>query len=279
MADILRVAPQQRDFFNAIRINLVETSPVLKTRQAKKLERLGVEITWHASLKGMPDGPLLLVANEFFDALPIRQFVRSEGGWRERVVGFDNDGRLAFGLGPMALDSTVATVARPPSRATGDEREGSVLEIRAAGDALIADIATRIVEHGGAALVIDYGHAETAFGDTLQSVSAHHYADPLAAPGEADLTAHVDFAALARSAQAAGAAVHGPITQRDFLLPLGLLERAGQLGANADLTTREALRTAVERLAGKDQMGTLFKVMAITRPGIQLPPFPQRDFI
>ena len=263
MADILRVAAHHRDFQRAVSVHLLETSRALRARQGEVLAGAHNDIVWHASFAELPNGPLLLVANEFFDALPIRQFVRTGGTWRERMVGLDA-GKLAFGIGPGRLD------------AGPEAPEGAVLEISPTGDAIASDIARRIVAHGGAALVIDYGHAESAPGETLQAVRRHAYADPLQAPGEADLTAHVDFAALAHRAQAEGAAVHGPITQGEFLLSLGLLERAGRLGADAAERTRRALRAAVERLAGPDQMGTLFKVMAITRPGMTPPPFSGR---
>ena len=167
------------------------------------------------------EGPLLLVANEFFDALPIRQFVRA----RRHVARARRRPRRG---GPTRLRPR----AGAPRSTAPEAPEGAILEVRPARDALAAEIARRIVAHGGAALIIDYGHAETAPGDTLQAMRGHAFADPLAAPGEADLTAHVDFAALARRARAEGAAVHGPITQGEFLLALGLLERAGRLGAD-----------------------------------------------
>ena len=261
MADILRVAVKVPAFRKAASIHLLETSPALRARQAETLERFGADIAWHTAFREVPDGPIFLVTNEFFDTLPIRQFVRSEGAWRERVVGLDASGRLAFGIG-------VGRFEQGP-----EATEGSILEVTPAAQTLMAEIAARIVGHGGAALVIDYGHERTATGDTLQAVRGHGFADPLASPGEADLTAHVDFDALSRSARAAGAAVHGPIAQRDFLLRLGLLERAGSLGASADAAQRKALRSAVDRLAGADQMGTLFKVLALTRPGLRPPPF------
>jgi SAM-dependent MidA family methyltransferase len=260
MADILRVAANAPGFREAASIHLVETSPALKARQAETLSRFG-NVAWHKAFRDVPDGPLFLVANEFFDALPVRQFVRSEGAWRERVVGLDANGHLAFGIG--------AGLFEPGP----DAPVGSVLEVNPAAEALMAEVAVRIVAHGGAALVIDYGYERTALGDTLQAMRGHAYFDPLDSPGEADLTAHVDFEALARSAHTVDAAVHGPIAQRDFLLRLGLLERGGSLGANADEARREALRAAVERLAGADQMGTLFKVLALTRPGLRPPPF------
>ncbi len=264
MADVLRVAMRVPEFSGAVSVHLVETSPALSARQRETLARSGHEAGWHARFSEVPDGPLFLVANEFFDALPIRQFVRTEQEWRERVVGLDAEGRLAFGIGAGGL-----RLADGPPDAT----PGAVLELRPAADALTGEIAGRIIAHGGAALVIDYGHATTAAGDTLQALKGHGFADPLAAPGEADLTAHVDFAALAGSAGRSGAAVHGPIAQGAFLLALGLLERAARLGSDADDAARETLRSAANRLAGPEEMGTLFKVMALTRPGIRPPPF------
>ena len=264
MADIIRVAAKAPDFSEAIKVHLVEISPALKSRQAETLAGAGREISWHASFSDAPKGPLLLIANEFFDALPIRQYVSSEGAWRECVVGLDADRKLMFGIGAgtTSVDGVVAqrTV------------EGSVIEVCPAAGALMTEIARRIVDHGGAALIMDYGYNAPPIGDTLQAVRAHQYADPLDTPGEADLTAHVDFSALAKSARTAGASVHGPTNQGDFLVSLGLLERAGRLGRNADETARETLRLAVERLAGPDQMGTLFKTMAITQTSVA-PPF------
>ncbi len=265
MADILRVAAKAPDFNEAISVHLVETSPVLKARQQETLAGTGAEAAWHASLHDVPTGPLLLVANEFFDALPIRQFVRADGAWRERVVGLNSSGVLAFGIGAGVLRTDEPDIDAP---------EGAVLETRPGAEAIVAEVARRIVEANGAALIVDYGHAETAVGETLQAVCRHRFTDPLAAPGEADLTAHVDFAALAKSARVEGAAVAGPMPQGAFLTALGLAARAEALGANADDETRTALDTAVERLAGHDQMGTLFKVLALTRPGAAPPPFP-----
>lgn len=260
MADIMRVAAHAPDFLQAASVHLVETSPALTRRQSETLAASGVEANWHTSFDDVPEGPLLLVANELFDALPIRQYVRLDV-WRERVVGIDARGRLSFGIGPGVLDSGF------------EARQGSILEVRPAGEALMAAIAGRIAGDGVAALVIDYGYVESGPGETLQAVRGHGYTDPLDRPGASDLTAHVDFAALARSARAEGAAVHGPIEQGAFLLALGLRERAGKLGANADEETRQAIGAAVERLAGRAQMGTLFKALAVTPRGVVPPPF------
>jgi SAM-dependent MidA family methyltransferase len=261
MADMLRVAARAPQFLASLSVHLVETSRALRAVQRATLSRAAAEIHWHEAFQQLPGGPLLLVANEFFDALPIRQFVRIGEAWRERVVGLDATGKLAFGIGPGRLD---AALSAP---------QGAVAEIRPAADALVADIARRIVADGGAALIIDYGYTESAAGDTLQAVRGHAFADPLDAPGETDLTAHVDFSALARRARNEGAAVHGPMPQGEFLLALGLRERAARLAASADAATCAGLQAAVERLAGPHGMGTLFKVLAIALPGLQLPPF------
>lgn len=262
MADILRGAATRPRLRQAPRVvvDLVETSQHLREEQARTLS--GHNPHWHERLQNIAEQPLLMVANEFFDALPIRQFVRSDGVWRERVIGLAAGDRLAFGLGPTVL-------ADGP-----DAPDGCILEAASAAQAVVGEAVRRIVAYGGAALIIDYGHMG-GFGDTLQAVRRHAFADPLARPGEADITAHVDFSALARTAKAAGAAVHGPMPQGDFLLKVGLLERAGQLGAAADEATRASLQAAVERLAGPKAMGQLFKVLAITRPGIRPPPFPE----
>lgn len=261
MADILRVSERLPEFRQAVEVNLVETSPVLRQRQRETLQASGMDIAWRDTLLDCPARPVFVVANEFFDALPVRQFVRRNGEWRERVVGLGEDARLAFGVGAARLDDGPAA------------REGAILELRPAGVALMAEIARRIVADGGAALVIDYGHAETALGDTLQAVRRHAYADPLEAPGEADLTAHVDFAALARAARAEGAATHGPMPQGAFLTALGMSARAERLAAAADDDTRVSIAAALRRLTAADEMGTLFKVLAVTPQGVVPPPF------
>ncbi|PLX38453.1 MAG: methyltransferase [Hyphomicrobiales bacterium] len=267
MADFLRAASLRPDFINAADVHMVEMSPALKEMQQRTLDGAPIPPRWHENFDDVPDGPLVLVANEFFDALPIHQYEMRDGVWRERVVGFDDEGELAFGLGAGTLDAADV----PPLR--GPVGEGSVIETRPAGTAIMQQIAARIVAHGGLALIIDYGHAESAPGNTLQAVGEHEYADPLEKPGEVDLTAHVDFGALKRAAEAAGAAVHGPLVQGEFLLRLGLLERAGSLGAKQEEEVQNKLRAEVERLAGSEQMGTLFKVMAVSRPGLALQPF------
>ena len=261
MSDILRVAALDADFLAALRVHLIEISPVLRARQQQTLQSAGIEVHWHETFTDIPGGPLLLVANEFFDALPIRQYAAHQAKWQERRIGLSDDCHITFTLGARTLDTGLEPV------------EGAIVEVSPVSSAIMNDLADRIGKHGGAALIIDYGHAETAIGETLQAVRAHQYVDPLTSPGDADLTAHVDFAALQAACSGTNAVCHGPMTQGDFLLALGLLERAGRLGRGKDETAREAIRNAVERLAGSDQMGRLFKVLAVTSSGIDPLPF------
>ncbi|MGX1096087.1 class I SAM-dependent methyltransferase [Amorphus sp. MBR-141] len=266
MADILRVAALRPAFLSAIRVDLVETSPALRAAQAERLAGAPCPLAWHDRVDSIPDGPMLVVANEFFDALPVRQFVRTREGWRERMVGLDADGSLAFGIGPGALPAAAA--AGLPA-----VPDGTIVEVQPASDAIMTTLAGRIARDGGALLAIDYGYAGPGTGDTLQAMRAHAFADVLAAPGAADLTAHVNFSALAAAAGRAGAAVHGPITQGAFLLGLGLVERAHRLAEGKDAAAFRSIEADVARLAGVDQMGALFKVLAVTPPGLLPPPF------
>src|SRR6185312_4224494 len=205
MADLLRASRVAPDFRRALRLHLVEGSPVLRAKQAAALNE--AEPRWHDDIATLPQGPLLLVANEFLDALPIRQLVRRSDGWHERRVALGRDG---------ALD---AEAAIPP--ALSGAAPGSLCEIRPAALALAASLGARLSREGGVALFIDYGHAASACGDTLQAVRGHRRHDVLAEPGTADLTAHVDFAAVAAAATAAGARAWGPVTQGAFLVALG----------------------------------------------------------
>lgn len=266
MADVLRVAALRPAFLAALSVDLVETSPVLRQVQRDRLADAPCPVAWHERAEDIPDGPMLVVANEFFDALPIRQFARSPQGWRERMVGLDADGRLAFGLGPATLQAAAVTALK-------DAPDGAVVEVQPIGDAIMATLAARIARDGGALLAIDYGYARAGTGDTLQAMRAHAFADVLDAPGAADLTAHVNFAALATAARRTGAAVHGPITQGAFLLGLGLVERARRLAEGKDDAAFRSIEVDVGRLAGVEQMGELFKVIAVTPPGMVPPPF------
>jgi NADH dehydrogenase [ubiquinone] 1 alpha subcomplex assembly factor 7 len=268
MADALRAARLRPAFRAAASVHLVETSESLRARQAATLAQAdpGLAPVWHDSLATVPAGPMLLLANELFDALPIHQFVRTEDGWRERVVALADDGdSLGFGLAPPGPALALLADAQRTAPV------GAIAEVSPAAIALAAEIARRAVA-GGAALVIDYGPAASAAGDSLQAVRQHRPVDPLAAPGEADLTAHVDFAALARAAREAGAAVHGPLPQGTFLARLGLEMRAATLLRAATGAQARDIRAAVARLLDPGEMGTLFKALAIVAPSLPVPP-------
>nr|WP_282449325.1 class I SAM-dependent methyltransferase [Roseibium sp. CAU 1639] len=267
MADLLRMACLRPAFVEAARLNMVETSPRLRQIQSETLNRAPLQPDFRDRIQDVPQGPLILVANEFFDALPIHQFIRTQDGWRERQVGLTGAGELTFGIGTARLpDSAV-----PAALATAPE--GTIFETQPAANAVAEEIGRRIADHGGAALFIDYGYLKTAPGDTLQALYKHAHDDVLAHPGEADLTAHVNFEALAAAAVKGGATVLPPLTQGDFLLRSGLLERAGSLGAGKSHQDQETIRDAVERLAAPAQMGDLFKVLAVTSSGLSFPPF------
>jgi SAM-dependent MidA family methyltransferase len=200
-----------------------------------------------------------VVANEFFDALPVRQYVRTERGWCERLVGLGPDGTLAFGL-----------AGDPERRLPQAGSLGDVLEWPGAALEVVHNVATRLSAQGGAALLVDYGHAASGFGDTLQAVKRHAFADPLAEPGEADLTVHVDLARLAEAARNAGAAVHGPVPQGEFLRALGIEARAKALQGRATPAQAADIGRALTRLteAGPEGMGELFKAMAFSHPSM-----------
>ncbi|QFR32908.1 class I SAM-dependent methyltransferase [Ancylobacter sp. TS-1] len=262
MADILRATARVAGFHEAARVVLVEASPRLRAKQAETLRAYPVE--WVERIEALPPGPLVLLANEFIDALPIRQFVRTPDGIAERMVGLDAAGNLAFGLRPGArLDSRAeARLAVAPP--------GAVLEICPLGLSVAATLGARLALSGGAALLVDYGHAG-GFGDTLQALYRHAFDDVLAHPGQADLTAHVDFAALARAAMGAGARAFGPLPQGALLQRLGLDDRAFRLKRAASEADREMVEAARLRLAGSDegQMGTLFKALALVHPALK----------
>jgi NADH dehydrogenase [ubiquinone] 1 alpha subcomplex assembly factor 7 len=262
MADALRAAADvAAPFRAALRVHLVEASPPLREAQRA---RLGQAVAaWHDDVARVPPGPAIVLANEFFDALPIRQFVRRGAEWRERFVV---DG--AFVERPAAEDT-------PPLPA--EAPEGAVQEVSEAGRALAAALGARVAAQGGAALVLDYGPAAGGFGDSLQALRRHEAADPLAEPGSADLTAHVDFAALADAARAAGAATHGPLPQGLFLQRLGLMRRAAMLARAAQLAGKGPAQAGLilsgaERLVAPERMGRLFKALSLCDPALPPPP-------
>jgi NADH dehydrogenase [ubiquinone] 1 alpha subcomplex assembly factor 7 len=267
MADALRAARAAPGFLAAIAVHLVETSPALRERQAAALP--GLPVRWHDELGSVPeDAPLLLVANEFLDALPIRQFVRQEGRWRERVIAVDEAGTFRFVLAPRATPFPQASVA-----GTEALPEGTLLELGPAREAFVQAIAARLVAQGGLALLVDYGSdAPLMLGDTFQAVRHHRKVDPLTAPGEVDLSAHVDFRGIARGAGMAGAAVYGPIGQGAFLRRLGIELRLQQLLQRATPAQRQSLASGCARLIEPQQMGELFQAIALTVPDTPVPP-------
>ena len=258
MADILRtVRKAAPSLAAAAQVHLVETSPVLRAKQG---EAIG-SATWHGRVEDVPEGPMILIANEFFDALPIRQFERRNGHWLERVVGLEN-GHLTLGLG-----------AEVPG---GQGRDGDIIEFAPARDEIARHIGERLKAQPGAALIIDYGHLVSAPGDTLQAMRQHRFVPVTETPGEADLTSHVDFEALAKAFASGGAVAYPGLTQRQFLLAMGLEQRIGQLAAKADAATSATLHRQMARLADENQMGNLFKVLGVTSPGLMTPyPFGQ----
>ncbi len=263
MADALRATRGVAGFHDAISVTLVETSPRLRAAQRDKLAAAAPRLAFADTVAALPDGPALILANEFFDALPVRHYLRGPTGWHERVVGLDAGDRLTFGAARDTVAGIAATAGAP----------GQVLEVGHAAIDTMRALAGRIARDGGALLACDYGHAAPGFGETLQAVRDHTYVDVLAEPGEADLTTHVDFAALARAAREAGAVAHGPVAQGAFLRRLGIETRAAQLRRRADPRQRAALDAALHRFtAPASSMATLFKAFAVTPQGMPAPP-------
>ncbi|MFY7961337.1 MAG: class I SAM-dependent methyltransferase [Elsteraceae bacterium] len=257
MADALRaIGKMAPEFRAALTPHLIEISPVLRAAQASRLEGQGA--VWLDDLAQLPPGPAIFLANEFFDALPIDQAIRRDAGWRNRRVGLDAKDRFVF------VDAEVVMVDR-------EAEPGAILERCLAGESIAASLGRRAAQGNSAALIIDYGE-EGALGDSLQAVRGHRAQDALADPGSADLTAHVDFAALARVTRGVGAAVFGPIPQGALLRALGLVERTEQLMRNARPDVARSLRAGMIRLIDPAAMGTLFKALAILPPGHPPPP-------
>jgi NADH dehydrogenase [ubiquinone] 1 alpha subcomplex assembly factor 7 len=269
MKDALRAAKVLPGFLNAIELHFIETSPVLQERQRENLHGVVSKIAWHGEAKTLPEAPMIVVGNEFVDALPIDQFEKKSGRWHERKIGLGADGGFCFGLDPAPLpdfeQQLPERLAPAPNGAVFERRELSP----------ITELVSRIGKHGGAALFVDYGHAESGFGETLQAVRGHDYAEPLETPGEIDLTSQVDFEALAALANNNVRAI-GATTQHDFLVQLGIEARADILQRNAKPEIREEIGTARDRLIGPTPgMGELFKALAFAHR--DLPPLPGFD--
>ena len=265
LADLVRACSVMPGLRDGMKVHLVEMSPALKTMQSETLKRAGIEASWHDRLEDVPDGQSLIIANEFFDALPVSQLQKQAGQWHERVVGLAADGKLTFGLAservaPALVPSWAATAA-----------DGDIAEFSPVRDAVAREIGRRITKDMGAALIIDYGHMRSAAGDTLQAIRKHQFAEVLAQPGEADITSHVDFEALKDAVTADGAKAYGPVMQGDFLIKMGLKEREEMLRARADARQRIRLSKGAQRLVSGNQMGQLFKVLAVTHPDMPKP--------
>jgi SAM-dependent MidA family methyltransferase len=260
MSDMLRAVRLAPRFIAAARLYLIETSPPLIAAQRRRLAGGPLQPAWIDSLAALPpDAPVILVSNELLDCLPARQFVRTQKGWAERMVGLNDVCDLAFGLAGRPLEGLLP-----------DAEPGAVVEMSAAQEAFGGDLGALLARQGGAALLIDYGRSEPGTGDTLQALKAHQKVSPLETPGQADLTVHADFPAVGAAARKTGAAT-ALLTQRQFLLRLGMAERAQSL-ARANPANAPVLQRQLARLTDADQMGGLFKALAIHAPAALIPP-------
>jgi len=267
MADALRAFRSLPKLIDRISVALVETSPVLRQAQRATLRGAPAPLQWCETIEDVPQGPLIVIANEFIDALPVRQMVRQGGVWRERCITIGPSGAFAFCAGePIDND------ALPSPVRVMDASDGAVIETRPAASSLLSVLAARAKEAPVAVLIADYGHAELGIGDTLQAVHRHRFADPLAMPGEVDLTAHVDFAALKETASTLGLTAFGPMPQGEFLLKLGLASRCDRLLQTATQDQKAAILSGAARLADPRQMGLLFKVLLVQSSGLAPPP-------
>jgi NADH dehydrogenase [ubiquinone] 1 alpha subcomplex assembly factor 7 len=266
MSDLLRAAATVPNFRRALRLHLVEASARLRLEQEKRLAQFGP--VWMSRFEDLPDGSMLLVANEFLDALPIRQFVRRGVHWSERMVSLDGANRLVYVEGPPRRIVGLLV----PKGLRDSAEEGAIVEICPAALTLAAALGARLSRQAGAALFIDYGYFPTAPGPTLRALRRHRAVSELAAPGTADLSAHVDFGAFVEAARSGGADAYGPVPQARLLTALWAVERAAALCERATASQQQALDRGVERLLDPGGMGTLFKAVAAVSPGLPTPP-------
>src|SRR5882672_5710863 len=268
LIDAMRAAQVVPAFRAAIVLHLVEVNPKLRERQQQALGTLDVPAIWHESFDEVPDGPAIILANEFFDALPINQAIKQFNGWYERVIETDQDDNLVFGI----ADEVIPLFDQLVPMAVREAPVGAIYEWRT--DNLALGIGQRVTRQGGAALIIDYGHAKSGTGETLQAIGGHAFVNPLISPGEVDLTAHVDFEAITLAADSMGARIHGPVDQARLLSNLGIDKRAAALKAYASPEKAADIDTACQRLLGETRtgMGKLFKAIAITHPDLKTVP-------
>ena len=261
MTDALRALRVLPPLYQSLSIHLVEINPVLRDKQKAVLSGVP-NVAWHDDIDEVPDGPAVVLANEYFDVLPVHQVVKRENGWHERVVEIDGSGALVFGAAAEPMPR-FEMLLPPLVRAAP---VGAVFEWRP--DTEIMKITTRVRDQDGAALIVDYGHLRSDAGDTFQAIARHSFTDPLKNPGQADVTAHVDFQALVRAAEDLGARAHGPVSQGEFLKRLGIETRAATLMAKTTPEISEDISGALKRLigGGRGGMGSMFKVLAISGP-------------
>jgi NADH dehydrogenase [ubiquinone] 1 alpha subcomplex assembly factor 7 len=268
LMDAMRAAQVVPAFRQAIVLHLIEVNPKLRERQQQALGTLDVPSMWHESFDEVPEGPAIILANEFFDALPINQAIKQFNGWYERVIETDQDDNLVFGIANEIIplfDQLVPAAVR-------DAPVGAIYEWRT--DNLALGIGQRVARERGAALIIDYGHTKSGAGETLQAVGGHAFVNPLISPGEVDLTAHVDFEAITLAAESMGARTHGPVDQTKLLRNLGIEKRAAALKAYASPEKAAEIDVATQRLLGETRtgMGKLFKAIAITHSDLKTVP-------
>ena len=264
MSDALRAADLVSRFPNAIELHLVEISEPFRNIQSSKLSKY--QPKWHDDFTTLPDGPKIIIANEFFDALPIRQFERRSEGWHERLVGLSASQGLEFVLSEKHISSSLVPVRHR------NAPYGSIIEVCPAARDILAKVSGTIGRYGGAFLIIDYGHDGSLVGDSFQSVKRHKFHPPLENPGEADLTAHVNFGELIDASKSEQTAVYGPLTQRDFLLRMGIQARAEILSKHADANSKDHIYKSLRRLIDHHEMGAEFKVLVINSIKMRAPP-------
>lgn len=266
-ADVIRTLRQVApDMLAGAETVLIETSPRLRAVQEETLKDCGADITWTEDIAQLPDQPLIIAGNEIFDAVPVHQYVKADGRWAERMVDLDAEGSLQFMAGAAGIDPALL----PPG--ADEKSDGTIFEVSPQRSAMMSAIAARIAYDGGGGLFFDYGHLAPGFGDTFQAVRQHQTVDVLEQPGEADLTSHVDFHALAEAARVEGLDT-GSMEQGAFLVAMGIAERAGQLGAGKSAEVQRDIVAAAERLCAVEHMGQLFKVLGVFPAQSQLPPF------
>jgi NADH dehydrogenase [ubiquinone] 1 alpha subcomplex assembly factor 7 len=256
MKDLLRGTKHIQNFHNSIEIHMVETSPTLQQIQKDNLSGSHANISWHNDIHSLPEKPLIIIANEFFDALPIHQYEKTDAGWRERMVGL-KDGELVFTYSNPLPDSVTQHLQGHTAT-----KKGSIIETCPQAISITRSLSERIAKQDGVALIIDYGYTHGS-GDTLQAVKNHHYHPILKDIGDADITAHVDFSAIAEAAQSSGLNASDTITQRNLLISLGIELREQALLKNASPAQQSDIRTATDRLINPEEMGTLFKTIAL----------------